>query len=155
MALGNRPHSSLSPPIPATQMATTSTKKRQETGRRLREERERLGYTPQQIAQLLGVPIDVYARFESGEADPGIYRMPRLYACGLTFSTSLPTNGISSWKKKTNFCFVFANFHSAAVPLSLRHSMHWSDSLRTSDENLESDSAESPTLLLPNGFGIV
>ena len=82
MALGNRPHSSLSPPIPATQMATTSTKKRQETGRRLREERERLGYTPQQIAQLLGVPIDVYARFESGEADPGIYRMPRLYACG-------------------------------------------------------------------------
>ena len=82
MALGNRPHSSLSPPIPATQMATTPTKKRQETGRRLREERERLGYTPQQIAQLLGVPIDVYARFESGEADPGIYRMPRLYACG-------------------------------------------------------------------------
>lgn len=82
MALGNRPHSSLSPPISATQMATTSTKKRQETGRRLREERERLGYTPQQIAQLLGVPIDVYARFESGEADPGIYRMPRLYACG-------------------------------------------------------------------------
>lgn len=82
MALGNHPHSSLSPPIPATQMATTSTKKRQETGRRLREERERLGYTPQQIAQLLGVPIDVYARFESGEADPGIYRMPRLYACG-------------------------------------------------------------------------
>lgn len=82
MALGNRPHSSLSPPIPATQMATTSTKKRQETGRRLREERERLGYTPQQIAQLLGVPIDVYARFESGEADPGIYRMSRLYACG-------------------------------------------------------------------------
>lgn len=82
MALGNRPHSSLSPLIPATQMATTSTKKRQETGRRLREERERLGYTPQQIAQLLGVPIDVYARFESGEADPGIYRMPRLYACG-------------------------------------------------------------------------
>ena len=82
MALGNRPHSSLTPPIPATQMATTSTKKRQETGRRLREERERLGYTPQQIAQLLGVPIDVYARFESGEADPGIYRMPRLYACG-------------------------------------------------------------------------
>ena len=82
MALGNRPHSSLSPPIPATQMATTSTKKRQETGRRIREERERLGYTPQQIAQLLGVPIDVYARFESGEADPGIYRMPRLYACG-------------------------------------------------------------------------
>lgn len=63
-------------------MATTSTKKRQETGERLRQERERLGYTPQQIAQLLGVPLDVYERFESGEADPGIYRMPRLSACG-------------------------------------------------------------------------
>ncbi len=63
-------------------MATTSTKKRQETGARLRQERERLGYTEQQIAQLLGVPLDVYERFENGEADPGIYRMPRLAACG-------------------------------------------------------------------------
>ena len=33
-------------------MATTSTKKRQEIGERLRHERERLGYTKQQIAQL-------------------------------------------------------------------------------------------------------
>lgn len=63
-------------------MSTTSTKKRQETGARLRAERERLGYSPQQIAQLLGVPLDVYERFEKGEADPGIYRMPRLAACG-------------------------------------------------------------------------
>ena len=112
------------PPIPATQMATTSTKKRQETGRRLREERERLGYTPQQIAQLLGVPIDVYARFESGEAIRASIVCRDSMPAALTFSTSLPTNGISSWKKKTNFCFVFANFHSAAAPLSLRHSMH-------------------------------
>lgn len=71
-------------PTPAEEptMATTSTKKRKETGARLRKERERLGYSSRQIAQLLGVPMDVYERFENGEADPGIYRMPRLAACG-------------------------------------------------------------------------
>lgn len=63
-------------------MATTSTKKRQDMGARLRAERERLRYTPRQIAQLLGVPLDIYERFENGEADPGIFRMPRLAACG-------------------------------------------------------------------------
>ena len=63
-------------------MATTSTKKRQEIGARLQSERERLGYAPLQIAQLLGVPLDVYERFESGAADPGVWRMPRLSACG-------------------------------------------------------------------------
>ena len=63
-------------------MATTSTKRRQETGARLREERCRLGYTEQQIAQLLGVPITVYQAYEKGDDDPGIYRMPRLSACG-------------------------------------------------------------------------
>ena len=64
-------------PTPAEEpiMATTSTKKRKETGARLRKERERLGYSSRQIAQLLGVPMDVYERFENGEADPGIYRM--------------------------------------------------------------------------------
>jgi transcriptional regulator with XRE-family HTH domain len=60
-------------------MATTSTKKRQEIGERLRHERERLGYTKQQIAQLLGVPIPAY---ENGDDDPGVYRLPRLAACG-------------------------------------------------------------------------
>jgi transcriptional regulator with XRE-family HTH domain len=63
-------------------MATTSTKKRQETGERLRLERERLGYSPQQIAQLLGVSLAIYERYEKGEEDPGIFRMPRLDACG-------------------------------------------------------------------------
>ena len=63
-------------------MATTSTKKRQEIGERLRHERERLGYTKQQIAQLLGVPIPAYERFENGDDDPGVYRLPRLAACG-------------------------------------------------------------------------
>lgn len=63
-------------------MATTSTKKRQETSARLRSERVRLGYQPRQIAQLLGVPLEAYERFESGDADPGIWRMPRLAACG-------------------------------------------------------------------------
>ena len=41
-----------------------------------------MGYSEQQIAQLLGIPIDQYIRFEEGEADPGIYRMPRLFAIG-------------------------------------------------------------------------
>lgn len=63
-------------------MATTSTKRRQETGERLRFERERLGYTQQQIAQLLGVPLAMYNEYEKGEGDPGIYALPRLSACG-------------------------------------------------------------------------
>ena len=62
-------------------MALTSTKQRQEIGNRLKEERERLGYSVQ-IAQLLGIPIDAYIRFEEGLADPGIYRMPRLSSIG-------------------------------------------------------------------------
>lgn len=63
-------------------MATTSTKKRQELGARLRGERERLGYAQRQIAQLLGVPLEAYGKFESGDSDPGVWRMPRLAACG-------------------------------------------------------------------------
>ena len=63
-------------------MSLTSTKQRQEIGSRLRFERERLGYSETQIAQLLGVPIDTYIRFEEGDADPGIYRMPRLASIG-------------------------------------------------------------------------
>ena len=63
-------------------MAPTSTKKRQATGARLRSERERLGHSQQQIAQLLGVPLNVYGTYESGEDDPGIYCLPRLAACG-------------------------------------------------------------------------
>ena len=41
-------------------MATTSTKKRQEIGARIMSVRERLGYAPLQLAQLLGVSLDVY-----------------------------------------------------------------------------------------------
>ena len=63
-------------------MALTSTKQRQEIGNRLKEERERLGYSEIQVAQLLGIPIDAYIRFEEGLADPGIYRMPRLSSIG-------------------------------------------------------------------------
>ena len=63
-------------------MSLTSTKEKRAIGSRLREERERLGYSEQQIAQLLGIPIDQYIRFEEGEADPGIYRMPSLFAIG-------------------------------------------------------------------------
>lgn len=64
-------------------MATaTPSKKRAEIGARLKSERERLGYTAKQIAQLMGVTLDVYATYETGQGDPGIYRLPRLSACG-------------------------------------------------------------------------
>lgn len=63
-------------------MATALSKRRQEFGERLRTERERLGYTELQIAQLLGVPLEVYQKYEEGQEDPGIFRMPRLNDCG-------------------------------------------------------------------------
>ncbi len=63
-------------------MALTTTKLRQAIGERLRIERERLNYTPLQIAQLIGVKEDVYLTFETGAGDPGIFSMPRLSACG-------------------------------------------------------------------------
>ncbi len=61
-------------------MALTSTKQRKELGERLQSERERLGYTQEQIASLLGVPLDQYQRYETGESDPGLFRMTRLAA---------------------------------------------------------------------------
>ena len=64
-------------------MATAApSKKRAEIGARLKSERERLGYTAKQIAQLMGVTLDVYATYETGQGDPGVYRLPRLSACG-------------------------------------------------------------------------
>lgn len=64
-------------------MATAApSKKRAEIGARLKSERERLGYTTKQIAQLMGVTLDVYATYETGQGDPGVYRLPRLSACG-------------------------------------------------------------------------
>lgn len=63
-------------------MATVLTKRRREFGERLRTERERLGYTELQIAQLLGVPLEMYQKYELGQEDPGIFRMPRLNDCG-------------------------------------------------------------------------
>ena len=45
-------------------MATAApSKKRAEIGARLKSERERLGYTAKQIAQLMGVTLDVYATY--------------------------------------------------------------------------------------------
>lgn len=63
-------------------MATVLAKRRREFGERLRTERERLGYTKLQIAQLLGVPLEMYQKYELGQEDPGIFRMPRLNDCG-------------------------------------------------------------------------
>ena len=63
-------------------MATVLAKRRRDFGERLRTERERLGYTELQIAQLLGVPLEMYQKYELGQEDPGIFRMPRLNDCG-------------------------------------------------------------------------
>ena len=63
-------------------MATVLAKRRREFGERLRTERERLGYTELQIAQLLGVPLEMYQKYELGQEDPGILRLPRLNDCG-------------------------------------------------------------------------
>lgn len=63
-------------------MATVLSKRRREFGERLRTERERLGYTELQIAQLLGVSLETYQKYELGQEDPGIFRMPRLNDCG-------------------------------------------------------------------------
>ena len=63
-------------------MATVLAKRRREFGERLRTEREGLGYTELQIAQLLGVPLEMYQKYELGQEDPGIFRMPRLNDCG-------------------------------------------------------------------------
>ena len=63
-------------------MATVLSKRRREFGERLRTERERLGYTELQIAQLLGVPLQTYQKYEEGQEDPGIFRLPRLNDCG-------------------------------------------------------------------------
>lgn len=63
-------------------MATVLAKRRREFGERLRTERERLGYNELQIAQLLGVPLEMYQKYELGQEDPGIFRMPRLNDCG-------------------------------------------------------------------------
>ena len=63
-------------------MATALSKRRREFGERLRTERERLGYTELQITQLLAVPLEMYQKYEEGQEDPGIFRMPRLTACG-------------------------------------------------------------------------
>ena len=63
-------------------MATVLSKRKREFGERLRTERERLGYTELQIAQLLGVPLEMYQKYEFGQEDPGIFRMQPLNDCG-------------------------------------------------------------------------
>lgn len=63
-------------------MSTPANKRHAELGARLRQERERLGYTEKQIAQLLSAPLENYARFEAGLEDPGVFRIARLQSCG-------------------------------------------------------------------------
>ena len=60
----------------------TTTKLHRSIGERLREERERLGYSAGQIAQLLGLTAEAYAGREAGASDTGLFSMPRLHDCG-------------------------------------------------------------------------
>lgn len=63
-------------------MALTTTKQRRAIGERLAQERNRLNFTDLQIAQFLGVPRETYAQYETGQAEPGIFCMQRLYDIG-------------------------------------------------------------------------
>ena len=63
-------------------MSLTSTKTRKAIGERLRLERERLGYQPLQIAQLLGVTLEQYLDYENAQTEPGLFCMTKLYSCG-------------------------------------------------------------------------
>lgn len=63
-------------------MILTTTKVQKAIGVRIKSERERLGYSEQQIAQLLGVPLERYCAYEQGTADPGLFALPKLDACG-------------------------------------------------------------------------
>lgn len=63
-------------------MQLTVTKPQKAMGARLKAERERLGYTELQIAQLIGIPLERYQEEEEGKVDPGIFCMPRLSDCG-------------------------------------------------------------------------
>jgi len=63
-------------------MALVIAKQRKAMGERLRAERERLGFTEKQIAQLIGIPQATYQKVESGEHDPGMFALSRLASCG-------------------------------------------------------------------------
>ncbi len=63
-------------------MILTTTRQRRAIGERLAHERERLGFTQQQIAQLLGISLEDYAKQESGVADSNTFAMARLHTCG-------------------------------------------------------------------------
>ncbi len=63
-------------------MALTSTKPRKDIGLRLKAERERLGFSDEQIASLLGMPLQQYQQCESGDMDLGLFKASRLAAVG-------------------------------------------------------------------------
>ena len=63
-------------------MQRVSDRKKSEIGRRIRLERERLGYSSKQMAMVLAVPIEHYEEVELGKADPGMHSLDRLAACG-------------------------------------------------------------------------
>ena len=92
-------------------------KRRRGFGERLRTERERLGYTELQIAQLLGVPLEQYQLYEEGKDDPGIFRMPRLNDCGFDVLFIITSERTIRFKKKANCCRDSENCPTvAAIP---------------------------------------
>ena len=54
-------------------MALVTLKQHKAVAARLRAERERLGFTEKQIAQLIGIPIEQYQKVEDGLVDPGLF----------------------------------------------------------------------------------
>ncbi len=63
-------------------MALAVSKQHKAVAARLKAERERLGFSEKQIAQLIGIPIEKYQTVEAGDCDPGLFCMARLTACG-------------------------------------------------------------------------
>ena len=84
-------------------MALTTTKQRRAIGERLAQERRRLNYTELQIAQLLGVQLEVYLQYESGEDDPGIFSMQRLYSIGFDVMFIITGDRYRPCRKKASF----------------------------------------------------
>ena len=102
-------------------MATVMEKRRRGFGERLRTERERLGYTELQIAQLLGVPIEQYQLYEEGKEDPGIFRMPRLNDCGFDVLFIITSERHNPVQEESELLSRFRELSNRGQPLTSQH----------------------------------
>ena len=104
-------------------MALTTTKQRRAIGERLAQERRRLNYTELQIAQLLGVQLEVYLQYESGEDDPGIFSMQRLYSIGFDVMFIITGDRYRPVQEESELLNRFREAYGVeATPHQLRHS---------------------------------